>query len=88
MATVHFLLNGAPVRADVTHATTLLQILRDRCGITSVKDGCAPSGQCGACAVLVDGQLKTSCAFHADKLDGRSVITHQGLLVFERSLFA
>lgn len=87
MTRIHFLLNGQPAAADIDSHTTLLSVLRDQCGITTVKDGCSPSGQCGACAVLIDGQLKTACAFHADKIEGRSVTTHQGLTEAERQLY-
>ena len=57
--------NGKQLNVEASPDTPLLSVLRDQCGITTVKDGCSPSGQCGACAVLVDGQLKTACAFHA-----------------------
>ncbi len=88
MTRIHFLLNGHAAAAEVDPDTTLLSVLRDQCGITTVKDGCSPSGQCGACAVLVDGQLKTACAFHAEKIAGRSVTTHQGLPEAERQIYA
>ncbi|MBL9006028.1 MAG: selenium-dependent xanthine dehydrogenase [Myxococcales bacterium] len=88
MTRIHFLLNGQPATAEVDHDTTLLAVLRDQCGITTVKDGCSPSGQCGACAVFLDGQLKTSCAFHAEKIAGRSVVTHQGLPDSEQQIYA
>ena len=87
MTRIDFVLNGQPATACVQPDTTLLAVLRDQCGITTVKDGCSPSGQCGACAVLVDGQLKTACAFHAETIAGRSVTTHAGLPDSERQIY-
>ena len=51
-----FTLNGDPVSVDLRGGEHLLEVLREHCGVTSVKDGCAPEGSCGACTVLVDGQ--------------------------------
>jgi xanthine dehydrogenase molybdenum-binding subunit len=42
---------------------SLLDALRERCGITSLKDGCQPQGQCGCCLALVDGRPLVTCAF-------------------------
>lgn len=57
---VDFTLNGRPVSVDVRDGETLLDMLRERFGVTSVKDGCAPEGSCGACTVLVDGRARVS----------------------------
>ena len=58
---------------------TLLEVLRDRLGIVSVKDGCSPQGQCGCCTVLVDGQARVSCVTPARRVRDRDVTTIEGL---------
>ena len=58
---------------------TLLDLLRDRLGNRSVKDGCSPQGQCGCCTVLVDGQPRVSCVTPARRMAGRTVTTLEGL---------
>src|SRR6266540_825961 len=57
-----FTLNGKPVSIEVREGATLLELLREGCGVTSVKDGCAPEGSCGACTVMVDGKAVVSGA--------------------------
>src|SRR6476646_2538206 len=88
MGSVQFTLNGAPRTAEVGEGGTLLQLLREGCGVTSPKDGCSPTGQCGCCTVLVDGQAKVACAFPAEKAAGRSVVTLEGVDERERKIFA
>jgi aerobic-type carbon monoxide dehydrogenase small subunit (CoxS/CutS family) len=56
---------------------TLLEVLRAH-GYTGVKDGCA-NGDCGACAVLVDGRAVASCLLFAAQADGREVTTIEGI---------
>ena len=55
--------------------STLLDLLRERLGITSAKDGCSPQGQCGCCTVLVDGQPRVSCVTPARRVAGRTITT-------------
>jgi aerobic-type carbon monoxide dehydrogenase small subunit (CoxS/CutS family) len=83
-----FLLNGAPASADVGAGEHLLEILRDRCGVTSVKDGCAPEGSCGACTVLVDGKAVVACAQPAERFAGRAITTQEGLPAADREMWA
>ena len=73
-----FTCNGSrvTVRDDHPH---LLSALRDELGITSPKDGCSPSGQCGCCTVLVDGKARVSCQTTLDKVSGSEVVTLEGL---------
>ncbi len=73
-----FTLNGAPVTVDDDGAS-LLEVLRDRLGVTSAKDGCSPQGQCGCCTVLVDGQPRVSCVTPASRVRGRDVVSVDGL---------
>jgi aerobic-type carbon monoxide dehydrogenase small subunit (CoxS/CutS family) len=58
---------------------SLLGALRDQLGITSVKDGCSPQGQCGCCTVLVDGAPRVSCVTPVRRVAGRAVTTVDGL---------
>ena len=62
---IEFVLNGTPWRVEPRPDERLLETLRERCGITSLKDGCSPQGQCGCCVALVDGLPKTTCAMPA-----------------------
>ncbi|HEY2832858.1 MAG TPA: 2Fe-2S iron-sulfur cluster-binding protein [Sporichthyaceae bacterium] len=63
-------------QAQVTES--LLYVLRERLGLTSAKDGCG-TGQCGACAVLVDEQQRLACLTLAISASGRAVTTAAGL---------
>ena len=58
---------------------TLLDALRERIGLVSVKDGCAPQGQCGCCTVLVDGEPRVACVTPLARVAGRAVTTVEGL---------
>ncbi len=84
LAHIDFTLNGAPVSADVEPDTTLLDLLRETFGVTSVKDGCAPEGSCGACTVWIDDRAAVSCAQLATKASGRRVVTQEGLAAADR----
>ncbi len=84
---VGFDLNGDPVAVDAGHPH-LLAALRHELGVTSPKDGCAPSGQCGACTVLVDGKAVVSCQYPLDKAAGREVVTLEGFPSEERRRWA
>jgi xanthine dehydrogenase molybdenum-binding subunit len=85
---VELTVNGERRRLDVAAGESLLDALRDRCGVLSPKDGCQPQGQCGCCLVLVDGQPKVSCAVAAEKTDGKHVVTLEGVPAAERELIA
>jgi carbon-monoxide dehydrogenase small subunit len=73
-----FALNGAPWSGNVPAELTLLDLLRERCGLTGTKRSCE-SQVCGACTVLVDGQAVSSCSYLAVEVSGRSVLTIEGL---------
>jgi aerobic-type carbon monoxide dehydrogenase small subunit (CoxS/CutS family) len=64
---------------------SLLDVLRERLGIRTVKDGCSPQGQCGCCTVLVDGQPRVACVTPARRVRGRSITTLDGLDAAERA---
>lgn len=70
--------NDTPVRWDLD-GVSLLEVLRDHLGFTSVKDGCSPQGQCGCCTVWVDGQPRVACVTPAARVQGRTVTTFEGL---------
>src|SRR5216110_956810 len=78
---MRFVLNGASVvvDADAQGGESLLNVLRERLGIVSAKDGCAPQGQCGCCTVLVDGEPRVACVTPAARVSGRRVTTVEGL---------
>lgn len=70
--------NGAPVDVEVAPDERLIDLLRDRLGLTGTKEGCA-EGECGACTVLVDGLAVSACLMLALQVRGRSVLTVEGL---------
>ncbi len=76
---MQFTLNGRPVDVRPRPEASLLEVLREDCGLRSMKDGCAPEGSCGACTVIVDGRAVVSCAQPAARVAGRSVVTLEGL---------
>src|SRR4051794_33155727 len=86
-ASVAFTLNGAPakMRADHPH---LLAALREELDVTSPKDGCSPSCQCGCCTVLLDGRAAVSCEVSPTKAGGREVTTLEGFDAAERERYA
>ena len=85
---VEFRLNGKSVRVEPRADESLLDTLRERCGIRSLKDGCSPQGQCGCCLALIDGHAKVTCAMTAASAAGRDVLTLEGLAASDRHLFS
>lgn len=75
---VSFVLNGQEVEVDAEHPH-LLSALRDELDVISPKDGCAPSGQCGCCTVLIDGKARIACSTSLDKAAGSEVVTLEGV---------
>ena len=84
---VSFTVNGRAVSVSARHPH-LLSALRDELDITSPKDGCSPSGQCGCCTVLVDGKAVVSCQQPLAKVAGASITTLEGFAEDERAKFA
>jgi carbon-monoxide dehydrogenase small subunit len=72
------IVNGEPAEASFAPYKTLLEVLREDLGLTGTKHGCE-LGECGACAVLVDGEPRLSCLTLALECAGRSVETIEGL---------
>ena len=77
--------NNVTVRDDHPH---LLAALREELNITSPKDGCSPTGQCGCCTVLVDGKAIVSCQQSLEKVAGSQITTLEGVSQSERDAFA
>jgi aerobic carbon-monoxide dehydrogenase small subunit len=75
---VSFDLNGRWMSDEIEPNQTLCDYLHDVAGTTSVKKGC-DTGECGACTVLLDGMPVTSCLVLAPQVDGRRVVTSEGL---------
>ncbi len=73
-----FTVNGEQLEVDVADNTPLLWVLRDVLGLTGTKYGCGVA-QCGACTVHLDGQAVRSCQVPAAQLEGREVLTIEGL---------
>ncbi len=82
-----FTVNGTPVEVADDHPH-LLSALREELGVTSPKDGCSPSGQCGCCTVLIDGKAVVSCQQSLAKVAGKSVVTLEGVEPDERARYA
>ena len=71
-------LNGESVTVEVEPFELLVDVLRDKLGLTGTKIGCN-EGECGACTVIMDGQAVLSCLLPAMKAQGREVVTIEGL---------
>ena len=79
-----FFVNGQKVTAEKNQK--LLRFLRDELHLYSVKDGCS-EGACGACTVLIDGEPCRACVPDTDRLEGRSILTVEGLSDWEAKVF-
>ena len=79
-----FTVNGNVVTVEKNQK--LLRYLRDTLHLTSVKDGCS-EGACGTCHVLVDGKPTKACTLQTDKLEGKTVLTVEGLTAFEKEVY-
>lgn len=74
---ISFTLNGDPVTVAIEETVTLLEALRGL-GLTSPRYGCG-AGECGTCAVLIDGEDKPSCSVAAGTMEGRDIVTVEGI---------
>lgn len=75
---VETVINGSSYTLCCEPTQTLLEALREAVGLTGTKEGCA-NGNCGACAVLLDGRPVTSCLVLAAEADGRHIQTVEGI---------
>jgi aerobic carbon-monoxide dehydrogenase small subunit len=75
---IEFILNGRPVSVEAPPDISLLALLRDYLGLTGSKEGCSV-GECGACAVIMDGRLVNSCLVLAPQAGGSEIISIEGI---------
>lgn len=78
MKLVHMTVNGRKIELAVDERESLMDTLRRRLGLTSVKKGCEV-GECGACTVLIDGETIDSCIYLTMWAEGKSITTVEGL---------
>jgi aerobic carbon-monoxide dehydrogenase small subunit len=83
--TLQMTVNGQPRSVNVPANRLLLHVLREELGLTGTKEGCSV-GVCGACSVLVDGQLVSACLLPAVLVDGAAITTVEGLAPDEEHL--
>ena len=83
MSGFRFLVNGAPAEVDVPGMRRLLDVLREDLGLTGTKEGCG-EGECGACSVILDGQVVDACLVPIAQVEGRIVRTVEGLSLAAR----
>ena len=76
---IKFEVNGKKVCLDVSPMKRLLDVLREDLGLTGTKEGCG-KGECGTCSVIVDGKIVASCLYPAGQIDGKKVLTIEGLI--------
>ena len=77
-AEIAFKVNGEEVRFSGNPLTRLIDVLRDYIGAKGVKEGCS-EGECGACSVIKDGKLVTSCIIPVGAVGGSSIYTIEGI---------
>lgn len=73
-----FELNGQPVKLAASPTRRVIDLLREDLQLTGSKEGCG-TGECGACSILVDGELRLACLMVAGQLAGRQLTTIEGL---------
>ena len=78
-----FLVNGSPAEVETSGMRRLLDVLREDLGLTGTKEGCG-EGECGACSVLLDGQVVDACLVPICQVEGRIVRTVEGLSLAAR----
>ena len=80
---ITFTVNGETVSVEVHPMARLLDVIRQRLHLTGTKEGCG-EGECGACAVLIDGELVNSCLTPVLQVEGASVTTIEGVATGEQ----
>ena len=76
---MRFTLNGQTVSLDVVGSRRLLDVLREDLRLTGTKEGCG-EGECGACSVLINGEVVDSCLVAVGQVEGANVVTVEGLV--------
>jgi len=85
--TIRFVVNGRPVDVDAHPMARLLDVLRLDLGLTGTKEGCG-EGECGACSVLVNGELVNSCLTPVLQAEGAAITTIEGVAGADATLSA
>lgn len=80
---IRFTLNGKAVVVHAPPDRRVVDLLREDLGLTGVKEGCG-AGECGACSILVDGEQRLACLMIAAQLEGRDIVTIEGLALEDR----
>ena len=75
---IHFTINGNEVSVDAAPGEMLVDVLRGKLGLTGTKVGCR-EGECGACSIIMNGKLVTSCLIPVMKAQGSAILTIEGL---------
>src|SRR5215213_5887545 len=75
---ITFNINGESRTVDIFSMSRLLDVLREQLNLTGTKEGCG-EGECGACAVMLDGQLVNSCLLPIAQVDGAAIRTIEGV---------
>lgn len=76
--TIELTVNGSSMVIQIEEHRTLLYLIREVLGLTGTKEGCG-EGDCGACSVLLDGELVNSCLVLAIQADGKEILTIEGV---------
>ena len=82
---ISFTFNGNPMKMVIQDHWTLLHLIREEIGYTGTKEGCG-SGECGACTVIVDGDAINACLYLASEIDGKELLTIEGLAATDGTL--
>ena len=82
---ISFVFNGNPMKMMIEDHWTLLHFIREELGFTGTKEGCG-SGECGACTVIVDGDAINACLYLASEIDGKELLTIEGLAAVDGTL--
>jgi xanthine dehydrogenase molybdenum-binding subunit len=88
MKTISFRLNGEARRIETWPEEPLIDVLRQTFKLKSVKAGCAPQKECGSCVALIDGVPKVTCSVRIAQVEGRAILTLEGVSDNERRLYA
>jgi carbon-monoxide dehydrogenase small subunit len=75
---ISFQVNGQAVSVEAHSMERLLDVLREKLNLTGTKEGCG-EGECGACSILMDGQLVNSCLIPVAQAEGQSLVTIEGV---------
>jgi len=78
LQTIQFIVNGKPEKLQLFPMARLLDVLREELKLTGTKEGCG-EGECGACTVLIDGQIVNSCLVPVAQVEGATITTIEGV---------